>query len=126
LFNTANHYALLLGMPGTGKTTTIVHTIRALLSLGFSILLTSYTHSAVDNVLLKLLELDVDFLRLGSYSKVHPAIKLKMLKERGSIRNASDLATCYNSHKLVATTALGVNHHLFSKRKFDFCIVDEA
>ena len=27
---------------------------------------------------------------------------------------------------VVATTCLGVNHALFSRRSFDFCIVDEA
>ena len=41
-------------MPGTGKTSTIVHAVRALLARGASILLTSYTNSAVDNILLKL------------------------------------------------------------------------
>ena len=38
-------------MPGTGKTSTIVHAVRALLARGASILL---TNSAVDNILLKL------------------------------------------------------------------------
>lgn len=67
----SNDYTLLLGMPGTGKTSTIVQTIRTLLSMGRTILLTSYTHSAVDNVLLKLLDYDLDFLRLGSSTKVN-------------------------------------------------------
>ncbi len=40
----AKDYALVLGMPGTGKTTTIAHIIRALISQGKSVLLTSYTH----------------------------------------------------------------------------------
>ena len=43
----ANDYALVLGMPGTGKTTTIAHIIRALVAQGKSVLLTSYTHNAV-------------------------------------------------------------------------------
>ena len=37
-----------------GKTSTIVALVRILVSLGHSILLASYTHSAVDNILLKL------------------------------------------------------------------------
>ncbi len=28
--------------------------------------------------------------------------------------------------KIVATTCLGVNHPLFMKKRFDYCIVDEA
>jgi DNA replication ATP-dependent helicase Dna2 len=50
----AKDYALVLGMPGTGKTTTIAHIIRTLVDQGKSVLLTSYTHTAVDNILLKM------------------------------------------------------------------------
>ena len=52
----AHHYALILGMPGTGKTTTISCLVRVLVASGKSVLLTSYTHTAVDNILLKLKE----------------------------------------------------------------------
>ena len=47
------------GMPGSGKTTTIVAMIRILLLCGLRVLITSYTHSAVDNLLLKLLKYKV-------------------------------------------------------------------
>lgn len=48
-------YCLIKGLPGTGKTSVIVALIRVAVKLGKSVLLTSYTHSAFDNVLLKLL-----------------------------------------------------------------------
>jgi DNA replication ATP-dependent helicase Dna2 len=67
---TAEDYALVLGMPGTGKTTTIAHIIRALVENGKSVLLTSYTHTAVDNILLKLKNDGIKMLRLGSLTKV--------------------------------------------------------
>jgi len=66
----AQDYALVLGMPGTGKTTTIAHIIRALVENGKSVLLTSYTHTAVDNILLKLKTDGIKMLRLGSIAKV--------------------------------------------------------
>ncbi|KAF9972529.1 Tripartite DNA replication factor [Actinomortierella ambigua] len=69
---TAQDYALILGMPGTGKTTTITQIIRMLVAQGKSVLLTSYTHSAVDNVLLKL-KGTVDFVRLGNAERVKNA-----------------------------------------------------
>ncbi|URE05997.1 DNA replication factor Dna2 [Musa troglodytarum] len=47
-------YTLILGMPGTGKTSTMVHAVKALLIRGASILLTSYTNSAIDTLLIKL------------------------------------------------------------------------
>ncbi len=75
----AQDYALVLGMPGTGKTTTIAKLIELLVKLGKRILLTSYTHSAVDTILRKLGEdhrQEADdgmrILRLGSKDKVHP------------------------------------------------------
>ena len=46
-------YTCLLGMPGTGKTATIAFLVRCLVTLGKSVLVTAYTHSAVDSVLLK-------------------------------------------------------------------------
>ena len=41
-------------MPGTGKTATLSLIIRALVARGERVLVTSYTHSAVDNLLRKL------------------------------------------------------------------------
>ncbi|KAJ8311784.1 hypothetical protein KUTeg_010665 [Tegillarca granosa] len=67
-------YVLIKGYPGTGKTSTIVALVKVLKELGYSVLLTSYTHSAVDNILLKLKKDDVKFLRLGKISKIHPGI----------------------------------------------------
>jgi DNA replication ATP-dependent helicase Dna2 len=67
---TARDYVLVLGMPGTGKTTTIAEIIKALVERGKSVLLTSYTHSAVDTILMKLLDAEFGILRLGNVDKV--------------------------------------------------------
>lgn len=67
-------------MPGTGKTTTIAHIIQILVKQGKSILLTSYTHTAVDNVLSKVRESGIDVLRIGNPEKV------RKRKECGWIR----------------------------------------
>ena len=66
----AEDYALILGMPGTGKTTVIAAVITQLVEAGKTVLLSSYTHSAVDNVLMKLNDADFDVLRLGNLDKV--------------------------------------------------------
>ena len=52
----ARDYTLIHGMPGTGKTTTIASLVGTLVSQGKTVLLTSYTHSAVDSILLKLVQ----------------------------------------------------------------------
>lgn len=51
------------------QTTTIALMVKAVAMEGKSILITSYTHSAVDSLLLKLAELKIDFLRLGGTSE---------------------------------------------------------
>uniref|UniRef100_A0A8C5PYZ8 DNA replication ATP-dependent helicase/nuclease n=1 Tax=Leptobrachium leishanense TaxID=445787 RepID=A0A8C5PYZ8_9ANUR len=122
-------YTLIVGMPGTGKTTTICTLVRILYACGFSVLLTSYTHSAVDNILLMLNKFQVGFLRLGRSQKIHPSIQ-KFGEEEickvKSIKSLSNLQELYDSQPVVATTCMGVNHPIFTRRRFDFCIVDEA
>ena len=71
---TAEDFALVLGMPGTGKTSLVAHAVRLLVSLGRRVLLTAHTHSAVDNLMLKLLDHHVPLLRIGASSKVHPRL----------------------------------------------------
>jgi DNA replication ATP-dependent helicase Dna2 len=63
-------YTLVLGMPGTGKTTVVAHLIRMLVEMGKTVLLSAYTHSAVDTILAKLNDVDFGILRLGNIDKV--------------------------------------------------------
>ena len=121
----AKDYALVLGMPGTGKTTTIAHIIRALVAQGKSVLLTSYTHTAVDNILLKLRNDKIGIFRLGAVAKVHPEVQDFADLAGKPIRTIEDLKRCY-TQPVVATTCLGINHAIFNQRVFDYCIVDEA
>ncbi|OQE20661.1 hypothetical protein PENFLA_c016G02506 [Penicillium flavigenum] len=122
----AKDYALVLGMPGTGKTTTIAHIIRALVAQGKSVLLTSYTHTAVDNILLKIRDDNVRVLRIGATAKVHPDVQ--KFADLAAIPKSTieELKDSYEKPQVVATTCLGVNHNIFNQRIFDYCIVDEA
>jgi DNA replication ATP-dependent helicase Dna2 len=122
----AKDYALVLGMPGTGKTTTIAHIIRALVAQGKSVLLTSYTHTAVDNILLKIKEDNIPILRLGAVAKVHPDVQSFADLAGTPKKTIAELEDSYVNSKVVASTCLGVNHPIFNARIFDYCIVDEA
>ncbi|KAI9738683.1 MAG: Tripartite DNA replication factor [Cirrosporium novae-zelandiae] len=122
----ARDYALVLGMPGTGKTTTIVHILRALVSQGKSVLLTSYTHNAVDNILLKIRNDGFKIFRIGALAKVHPDVQQFADLSGQRKKSFEDLRDSYENSRIVATTCLGVNHPVFNERIFDYCIVDEA
>ena len=121
----ARDYALVLGMPGTGKTTTIAHIIHALTLQGKSILLTSYTHTAVDNILLKIRKYNIGVFRLGALAKVHPEVQEFAYLAGAPMRTTEEIKQAY-SQQVVAATCLGINHSIFNQRIFDYCIVDEA
>ncbi|KAJ5169535.1 Dna2/Cas4 domain of unknown function DUF83 [Penicillium coprophilum] len=122
----ARDYALVLGMPGTGKTTTIAHIIRALVAQGKSVLLTSYTHTAVDNILLKIRDDGIRVLRIGATAKIHPDVQEFADLAAVPKSTIEELKDSYEKPQVVATTCLGVNHSIFNQRIFDYCIVDEA
>ncbi|KAG6005085.1 hypothetical protein E4U21_000412 [Claviceps maximensis] len=119
-------YSLVLGMPGTGKTTTIAHIIRALVSQGKTVLLTSHTHTAVDNILLKLKSDKVPILRLGAPAKVHPEVQEFVHLAGQPKKSFEEIKEAWHGTPIVATTCLGINHPVFLERSFDYCIVDEA
>jgi len=124
----ARDYALILGMPGTGKTTTIAYLVEKILTEGKTVLISSYTHSAVDNVLLKLQKRGVDFLRVGRPDQVHPnlADQTPLRKLPGGDVTVDALRALVEKHTVVATTCLGVTSPLLQGRTFDYCILDEA
>jgi len=119
-------YSMIRGMPGSGKTTTIVGLVRLLARLGQSVLLVAYTNSAVDTILLKLQETGQSFLRLGRRTRVRSELIKNTAEEiANSCATPSELMSCYASYSIVASTCLGVDHPA-TKRLFDWCIVDEA
>ncbi|MED6121097.1 hypothetical protein PIB30_027033 [Stylosanthes scabra] len=121
----AKDYALILGMPGTGKTSTLVHAVKALLERGSSILLTAYTNSAVDNLLMKLKAQDVDFVRIGRPEAVHEVVRGHCLSAT-NIQNVEDIKIRLGQVRVVAVTCLGISSPLLANMRFDVCIMDEA
>jgi DNA replication ATP-dependent helicase Dna2 len=121
-------YTLVLGMPGSGKTTAIVAMVRALAAAGKSVLVTSYTNSAVDNILLKLAAAgDVPFVRVGRAGRVHPALE-EWLPEgaRHGAASAAALRALSGRVRVAGVSSLGVDHVLVRRRQWDVAIVDEA
>uniref|UniRef100_A0A034WE61 DNA replication ATP-dependent helicase/nuclease n=1 Tax=Bactrocera dorsalis TaxID=27457 RepID=A0A034WE61_BACDO len=118
---------LIKGLPGTGKTQTLVAIVRLLHLMDKSVLITSHTHSAVDNLLVRLKAHKLPMLRLGSGARINDELQEfaehTVLKDCASVE---DLTQKYNSYNIVGVTCLGSAHSLFLHKKFDYCIVDEA
>lgn len=121
-------YSLILGMPGTGKTTVIAHIIKMLVKAKKSVLLTSYTNSAVDNILLKVKEYDIDFLRIGNPSRIHQDIRRYVPGEKGKkVDDFKAFTDVYMKPYVVGSTCLSIRDLAFNVRgHFDYCIIDEA
>lgn len=121
----ARDYALILGMPGTGKSSTIAVLVRILVELGQRVLLCSHTHSAVDTIVSKLL--DASVLRLGPLSRVHPRVHACTLTARlGTCATSEEVVQVVAEAQIVAATCLGTSDAVLARRAFDVCIIDEA
>lgn len=122
-------YSLILGMPGTGKTTVIAQLIKFLVDNNKTVLLASYTHSAVDNILVKVKDYGIDILRVGSTSRVHKDLTryIPGINKGKRIETYEDFLSTYMNPPVVAVTCLGINDIAFNLRTtFDYCIIDEA
>ncbi|CAG9808331.1 unnamed protein product [Chironomus riparius] len=124
---TCESYMLIKGLPGTGKTQTLVNLIHLLMVMKKSIIITSHTNSAVDNILLRLKERRIKFLRLGSVSRIHKDLhdycEATLIEKCHSVE---DLKELYSKYQIVAVTCLGSAHALLANRRFDYCLVDES
>jgi DNA replication ATP-dependent helicase Dna2 len=118
----ANDFALIHGPPGTGKTYTIARLIRALVSRGDRVLVSSLTNRAVDNVLKMLREQGFeDFLRIGSETGIQEDMLDVRLETRGA-----DAAPNLREASVVAATTASCGSRTMREQEFDVAVVDEA
>ena len=127
----ANDYFLLVGPPGTGKTSyALVAMVKeALTEEGTSILLMAYTNRAVDEICEKMQKHGIGFVRIGSRLSCDARFHDQLLGEK--------VRTCANAtaiRRMIAetrvfvgtTTAVASKLHLFTLKHFGLAIIDEA
>jgi hypothetical protein len=125
----AKDYALLQGYPGTGKTNVISFLIRTLVARGEKVLVSAYTHSAVDNVLCKLAAAGVApsiTIRVGTARQSPPAAQAFMLHV-DKLQSIAELKARCEQARIVASTALSVQRNALARfLQFDTVVLDEA
>lgn len=128
----AGDYFLLVGPPGTGKTSRALRgMVEAFLREGKQILLLSYTNRAVDEICKALSSITpaIRFMRIGSElsceEAYRPHLAEEMLKDCPNRRAVQQcIAECSVFVGTVATLTLRTD--LFRLKSFDVAIVDEA
>lgn len=122
---------LILGPPGTGKTSFgLLNTLREeLLEAGTSVLLLSYTNRAVDEICSKLAGAGIDYIRIGSELSCADEYKDHLLAAKAKLcTKANGLRDMLTETRVYAgtTTAVSSNLSLFTLKQFDLAIIDEA
>ena len=122
---------LVIGPPGTGKTSFALLNIlkEELTSPNTNVLLLSYTNRAVDEICSKLVESNINFLRIGSELNCEKAFRAHLLCNRAKdCVNTRAVAQLLSSTRVfcATTSALNANIHLLKIRHFDLAIIDES
>ena len=117
----ARDYALIQGFPGAGKSATLAAIVRALVDAGKSVLVTSHTHSAVDNVLERLPGVGVDaFVRAGGEGGKASAAAAAFCPggAKHAARSVEELRALADACAVVgATCYAAANHPLIARRR---------
>ena len=137
----AQDYFLLIGPPGTGKTSQALQFLvreqlaekpkvqSSKLKAQSSILLLAYTNRAVDEICNMLTENELDYIRIGNEFSCDPKYSDHLLKEvlDDNATLNSIKSTLADARVVVATTStMNSNAALFNIKHFDLAIIDEA
>ena len=126
----ARDYFLLIGPPGTGKTSMALHFIvEEELARGGTLLLMSYTNRAVDEICAMLQKASLPFLRIGNRASCEPAYRSHLLEEAlGDRPQLSDIRQQLQQTRIVVgtTSMLQSRPHIFGIKQFSLAVIDEA
>lgn len=127
----ANDYYLLIGPPGTGKTSMALRYMveEELKNESSCLLLMSYTNRAVDEICTMLADANLDFIRLGSEYRCAPRFKKYLMGNAidDSPRLDAIQERLRKMRIVVGTTSTMTGRtDIFSLKHFSLAIIDEA
>lgn len=113
---------LVQGPPGTGKTKVLARVVKELVERDrrISILVTGFTHRAIDNALAKIIEAGVELSRVYKISGKAPSLPIPYVHKIGELPiDVSDGPVVIGATPFVLSTRL-------ANFEFDWVLVDEA
>lgn len=122
---------LLVGPPGTGKTSVGLISIlkEEQLSPSNSILLCAFTNRAVDEICSKLVKEGHDFIRIGNEVSCDERYHSYLVEHKtSSIRRLDKVQTFIRDSRIIVGTvaALAAQQAIFVLKRFSLAIIDEA
>ena len=128
----AQDYFLLVGPPGTGKTSRALRSLvegELAASPETELLLMSYTNRAVDEICAMLTDAGINYLRIGSPYRCDPRFHDRLFAnavgENASLAGMKQLLT--ETRVIVGTTTtMSSQEELFRLKHFTLAIIDEA
>ncbi len=129
----APEYFLLVGPPGTGKTSLfLANFVRAAVARGEQLLLLAFTNRAVDEMC-EAVELALGdpnaYIRVGSSSAGDPRFEHNLLhKLAANVKSRKELKARIDERKVVVSTVSGIltRSSIFQLKSFNRMVVDEA
>ncbi|TAH17978.1 MAG: hypothetical protein EAZ08_12310 [Cytophagales bacterium] len=128
----AKDYFLVVGPPGTGKTSRLLKTlVRELYEqVNTNILLIAYTNRAVDEICEAISEHHGEnFIRIGSELSTSPQFRNRLLDKIASeVKNRVELKEQILKTRIFVSTLASISgkNELFNLKKFNIAIIDEA
>lgn len=128
----AKDYFLIVGPPGTGKTSRLLKILVSELynQTTNNILLIAYTNRAVDEICEAISEHHAhDFIRIGSELSTSPQFRSQLLDKIASqVKNRSELKEKILQTRIFVSTLASISgkNELFNLKKFNIAIIDEA
>lgn len=130
----AQDYFLLVGPPGTGKTSIALRSMVQEFHADpqNNILLLSYTNRAVDEICEMLDSLDPvpAYLRIGNEQSCEPKYRRNLMKNKAAdCQSRKDIVELFLRHRIIVCTVsslAGQLHTLLRLKHFNMAIIDEA
>lgn len=127
----ARDYYLLVGPPGTGKTSMALRFMieEELAAPQSSILLLSYTNRAVDEICAMLIDAAIPFLRIGNEASCDPRFRDSLLEASlGEKPRINDISRRISETRVIVgtTSTMQSRPFIFGLKHFSLAIIDEA